>query len=336
MTAEAYTVGYTNLNLGAEGSRWLVNKTGVGGWPDGGSGAAQSNGRDDGELWAGDQGTGETSWWVDWHATAIPTRSIRRVMLYPGSRTPGHFILWKGIWGGSSMSWINVFETNVTAVAQGFRPLIFSVDISDAHGLKYEVIAVGELSYVTGCTNRGMHDIMLFDARGARLVAGLVSADAAVQSISPPYTAVMSQATLNLTINGTKEDVQGYSNTNTQRYAWITYTFNTPQYLSGVFININPIHDPRFCWKTWDIRDLDGNVLVASELGPDGDNTTAVSCDRMQFLQFPDGARFMSGFVMQGKFGILSPPGDPTHGNRMGEVWGVLAEPPHGTVITIR
>ncbi len=334
-TAHAYTVGYTNFNLGGDGTRVLVNTTGVGNWVNGGNGAANSNGKDDGELRAGDQGTGETSWYVDWHATTRPTRSVKRIMLYPGSRTPGHFRVWKGVWNGSLMVWSNAFETNVAGVAQNFRPIFVDVDIRDANGVKYEVIAIGELSYVTGCTNRGMADIMLFDAQGTRYVVDLVSPNSAIQSTQPPYTTCMSQATLNLTINGTREDVQGYFNTNEQRYVWITYSFDTPQYLSGVFININPIHDPKFCWKTWDIRDLSGNVLVSSELGPEGDNTIATSCDRMQFLQFPDGPRFMSGFVMQGKFGQPSPPGDPTHGNRMGELWGVLAEPPRGTLILI-
>jgi len=316
-------------------TRWS-NKTDVGSWPDGGNGDAQSNGSDDGELWAGDQGTGETSWSVDWHATAIPARSIRRIVLYSGARTPGHFIVWKGTWGGSSMSWANAFETNVTGIAPSFRPIALTVDIPNANGIKYEVITIGDLGYVTGSTNRGMREILLYEDRAARQIVDFVSPASAVQSTIPPYTEGMSQGTLNLTFDGISNDVQGYNNTDTQHYESIAYSFASPKYLSGVFININPIHSTVFCWKTWEICDLTGAVLASSQLGTNGDNTTSTSCDTMQFLQFPNGPRMMSGFIMQGKFGQLSPPGDVSHGNRAGEVWGVLATPPGGTIIMVK
>ncbi len=322
-------------NLGSQGSTTWTNQT-TKGWTTG-SGATLTNGSD-GEAWAGGGLTGseEVSWSVDWHSTAQPARDVGRLMLFPSSRTVGHFRVYSGAWSGSSMTWTPVYETTVTGLEQITKPYFVNLDVTGANGLKYEVLEPGNLAYVTNQEtalrkDRGMGNIMVFRGGSGNWSdpVRLVSPVSATQSTTAPYDARFTQPTLNLSFDGLRNDVQGFNNDSTQHYESVTYTLAQPMDLLGVFIDISTIHNPMYCWKTWEIRDLDGTLLAQSQLGASGDNAIVnFASENYQFLKFTTGPRTMSGFIMQGKFGILAPPGDATHGNRLGEVWAVFVPEP--------
>ena len=331
--ARAYIVNLDTYS--DEGARMWTNNTGDGSPSDAAYGATLGSGTNF-ETWAGAPGTGEVSWSVDWHNLSTPTRSVGTVLLLPGSRTPGSMIISKGTWNGSSMVWTSAYDNTaapLTGVQQNFKPALVNVNIENANGLKYEVVDTGNLAYQHG-TTRGMAGIYLFPG-GLYSFSAIVSPDAASESSTAPYSARMTQPDLNLTIDGLPGDVQGEFNNTTSYQEAITYTFATRQYLAGVLVNINTVHDPRYCWKTWEITDLAGNVLASSQWGTAGDNSTATTGDRFQLLGFDGGARWTTGFILRGPFGLLSPPSDATHGNRMGEVWGITAAIPEPASLSV-
>jgi len=334
--AQGYMVNFLDT-YSDEGARLWTNTTGTGTTT--GSVAGESLGGDrDVDAWAGAPGTGEVSWSVDWHSLANPTRSVGTVMLLPGPRTPGSMIISTGTWNGSSMDWTPVYDNTATPlidVQPNFKPVLVNVDVVDANGLKYEVIDTGNLAY-DHSGSRGMANIYLFPG-GLYNFSALVTPDAASESSTAPYSARMTQPDLNLTIDGLPGDVQGELNDGTAYQEAITYTFNESQYLAGVLVNINTVHNPMWCWKTWEIADLDGNVLAQSQWGVAGDNDpfTAPAGDTFQFLGFDGGPIWTTGFILRGPFGLLTPPSDQTHGNRMGEVWGVAAEIPEPASLSV-
>lgn len=325
-SAHGYMLGFTNL--GGDGTSTWTNNSGSGSGS--GSGNGLSNGTD-GENWTGAPGTGEVSWNVDWHLTATPTRDIGHVVLYPGSRTPGHFIISKGVWTGS-MTWTPVYDNTVANIQQNFDPLFLETNITGASGLKYEVINQGNLGYQYGST-RGMANILLFGT-GASEPDRLVSPTSVVQNVGVNINGISSsnnftQAQLNQTIDGVNNSVDcSIENNGTQRSESVSYGFSQAQLLAGVFITLNPVHGDPWYWRSFEVRDLNGNLLAQSQVGP---TDVVTSADRYQFLAFSGGPLTLSGFTVQGYFGNTDT--SNTKNARMGEVWGVWVPEPSAALL---
>lgn len=326
ISAQGYTVGYTNLNLAREGVRTSINTTGMGIWPNG-AGDTQTDGLDMGGLWAGPSNANETSWTVDWHSLTPPSRTVKKVVLLPTGRTPKNFVFWKGTWNGSSMDWTQAFATNAYA-GSDFKPMFFDVAIPNASAFKYQVYETSDPNY------REMNDILLF-GEDRRSPQALVVPDGAFQTEDATYTNCISAATLAMMRNDIKDNVSGYDNTGVQRSVKITFTFNPPKHLSGIAFNIGPLHALIYYWKTWEVRSLEGDLLGTSFHGPAGDPEATGNAYRTQLIQFAGDPSDVTGFVLQGWFGDADVD-HVLHNAYVGDVWGITARRPTGTVIVVR
>ena len=257
----------------------------------------------------------EFSYTLDWHSSATPLRNIRQ-LAYCAPNVGGltyTYNLYKGVWnaGGGTNDFTLVQQLAVTDTFQ-FKPVFKNLTTPMIGATALKVVWVGGQNANT------------------RRIPSFVAFEHPLNADREDPLVKLNGATSNYGWAGgnplsyTYDDIQNVAVTSIGSSvpdAYITFTFTTPKYLSGLVFNINPIDDPvQFGWHGWKLYDtVGGNVIW------DPANNT----DRDQIYKFPL-PRVLSTFTIQGP---MNPDTGASGRGRFGEVWGVLAVSPKGTVL---
>ncbi|OPZ26261.1 MAG: hypothetical protein BWZ02_02107 [Lentisphaerae bacterium ADurb.BinA184] len=307
LTARANLAGYTDvLGLGGE----VVTGVNIGGW-------SVNNGTNSWGAWTYNMTADEFSYTYDWHTSANPTRTISQLVRCGANigNTDMTFNLYKGVWNpGTSQTDFTLAEQVTLNDGDNFAPLFYNPlnPITDATALKIEWVAGGNAN-----TRRLPGFFALETPIAGDDETPLIKLDTAASNVT-----WQTGMPLSYTHDDTK-NVAATAIASPVPDAYITFSFDDPQALSGLAFNLNPIDDTAmFAWHGWQLLDAPGGNVIWDQ----GGNT-----DRFQFFKFPADLR-LSSFTLQGP---MNPDTGTSGRGRFGEVWGVPGVVPEPTTLLL-
>lgn len=263
----------------------------------------------------------------DWSGTASPQRDVGTLVMFPTQ-----------VSGNMNFS---VYSSTTTPASPYSLATNATVDVGNENHLLVQRL---DLQGVTGIK---FEDVQNGTSTTRRDIGGLVALAEKVDFVQPA-TATASQ-TLNDFYNGgspinVNNLIDGLNSSTGVSFggepglvgsvadAYVEVTFATATNLVGVLVVLDGWNQGK--WKTWEVRDLNDNVLATSQVGVAGSPTA--SSDRYQLLGFTGGAQTLTGFRIYGKVG--SPTQNNTN-NRIKEIIGLSVPPPEimtGSVLIVR
>jgi hypothetical protein len=259
----------------------------------------------------------------DWSGTASPQRDVRTLLMFPNQ-----------VSGDMNFS---VYSSTTTPAS----PYSLATN---------ETVAVGQLLGQKldqqGVTGIKFEDVQNGTSTTRRDIGGLVALAENLDFVQPA-TATASQTLNDFYNSGNPINVNSlvdgsYSTgvsfggepglVGSVADAYVEVTFATATNLVGVLVVLDSW--PQGRWRTWEVRDLNDNVLATSQVGVAGSPTA--SSDQYQLLGFTGGAQTLTGFRIYGTVGHAT---QNNTNNRIKEIVGLSVPPPppmRGSVLIVR